>query len=206
MEPQELIKQSKRIIQASKNNSHGGLTQAREFLRVYAGENSSFFKTLAQIRSSEGEGLKIKRVEQVLTSFSEYVDNGLHRSISLEREIQIDTVSDYLDQAENLLNKKNVHPAAPAVIIGASLEEFLRNWLEDEGFDLNSINNSLNAYSTELRNQNKITKQDLKDIVSWGGTRNDAAHGHWDNVNDKNRIRLMLEGVNLFMRKYSEKK
>lgn len=60
------------------------------------------------------------------------------------------------------------------------------------------------AFSTELRRQEKITKQDLKDIVSWGGTRNDAAHGQWENVEDRNRIKLMLEGVNLFMRKYSE--
>ena len=206
MEKKDLIEQSKRIIQSTRKNSHGGLTQAREFLRVYADEKSSFFKTLSQINSAASEGYKIKRLEQVLTSFSEYVENGLHRAISLEREIQIDTVSDYLEQAENLLNDKKVHPAAPAVIIGASLEEFLRNWLEELGFDLTSIKNSLDAYSTELRRQEKITKQDLKDIASWGGTRNDAAHGHWDNVNDKNRIKLMLEGVNLFMRKYSENK
>lgn len=84
------------------------------------------------------------------------------------------------------------------------MEEFLRNWLEDDGFDLMSIKNSLDSYTTELRRQEKITKQDLKDIVSWGGTRNDFAHGHWENVDDRNRIKLMLEGVNLFMRKYSD--
>jgi hypothetical protein len=142
----------------------------------------------------------------MLMSFSEYVDNGLHRTISLEREIQIDTVSDYLEQAEKLLNDKKMHPAAPAIITGASLEEFLRNWLEDGGLDISTKKNSLDDYSTELRKQEKITKQDLKDIVSRGGTKNDAAHDHWDNVNGKNRIRLMLEGVNLFMRKYSENK
>lgn len=193
-----------RIIENTSNNPHGGLTQAREFLRIYAGEDSSFFKTLAQIRSEASDRFKYQRVGEVLSSFSEFVENGLLRSISLEREIQIETVSDYLEMAESLLNDKNVHPAAPAVIIGASLEEFLRNWLEDSGFDLESIKNSLDSYSSELRKQEKISKQDLKDIVSWGGTRNDAAHGHWENVNDKNRIRLMLEGVNLFMRKYSK--
>jgi hypothetical protein len=204
MEKIELIQHSKRIIQETKINPHGGLTQAREFLRIYGGEESAFFKTLAQIRSGEGNLFKIQRVEEVLSSFSEFVSNGLHRAISLEREIQIDTVSDYLEQAEILLKDSKVHPAAPAVIIGASLEEFLRNWLEDLKYDLSTIKNSLDGYSTELRKQDKITKQDLKDIVSWGGTRNDAAHGHWENVNDKNRIKLMLEGVNLFMRKYSK--
>ncbi|HPF12533.1 MAG TPA: hypothetical protein PLP62_13850 [Flavobacteriaceae bacterium] len=204
MTKEEIIEHSERIIEITKNNSHGGLVQAREFLRVYAGEDTSFFKTLSQINSTASDAFKFNRVHGVLSSFIEFVKSGLLRSISLEREIQIETVSDYLEQADDLLKDKNVHPAAPAVIIGASLEEFLRNWLEDDGFDLTTIKNSLDAYSTELRRQNKITKQDLKDIVAWGGTRNDAAHGHWDNVNDRNRIKLMLEGVNLFMRKYSE--
>ena len=204
MTKEEIIEHSKRIIEITKNNSHGGLTQAREFLRVYAGEDTSFFKTLSQIKSAASDSYKFVRVHEVLESFIEFVDNGLLRTISLEREIQIETVSDYLEQAENLLNDKKVHPAAPAVIIGASLEEFLRTWLEDDGFDLTTIKNSLDAYSTELRRQEKITKQDLKDIVSWGGTRNSAAHGQWEDVEDRKRIKLMLEGVNLFMRKYSE--
>lgn len=204
MTKEEIVQNSKRIIILTKTNSHGGLVQAREFLRIYAGEESSFFKTLSQMRSSAYAEDKLRRVTQVLNSFIEFVENDLLRSISLEREIQIDTVSDYLEQAESLLNDKKVHPAAPAVIIGASLEEFLRTWLEDDGFDLTTIKNSLDSYSTELRRQEKITKQDLKDIVSWGGTRNSAAHGQWEEVEDRKRIKLMLEGVNLFMRKYSE--
>lgn len=204
MTKEEIITQSKRIISETENNSHGGLTQAREFLRVYAGEETSFFKTLSQMKSAAPADSKKRRVNQVLTSFITFVENDLLRSVSLEREIQIETVSDYLEQAESLLNNSKVHPAAPAVLIGASLEEFLRNWLEDSGFDISTIKNSLDSYSTELRRQEKITKQDLKDIVSWGGTRNDAAHGIWENVEDKKRIKLMLEGVNLFMRKYSE--
>ncbi|MBU2996645.1 hypothetical protein KO500_09370 [Cellulophaga baltica] len=202
MTKEEIIAHCDRIIKDAQNQPHGGLTQAREFLRVVAGEESSFFKTLSQIQSRAIDAQKSNRVREVLTSFSQFVQNDLLRSISLEREIQIDTVSDYLEQAESLLNDKKVHPAAPAVIIGASLEEFLRNWLEEEGTDLTKIKNSLDAYSSELKRLEKITKQDVKDIVSWGGTRNDAAHGHWENVADKNRIKIMLDGVNLFMRKY----
>lgn len=204
MTKEELIKHSERIIEEAQNNSHGGLTQAKEFLRVYAGEKTAFFKTLSQIVNTASPGIKTHRVSQVLSSFIEFIENDLLRSISLEREVQIETVSDYLAQADSLLKDKKVHPAAPAVIIGASLEEFLRNWLEDEKFDLTTINNSLDAYSNELKRREKITKQDLKDIVSWGGIRNSAAHGHWEDVDNRKRIRLMLEGVNLFMRKYSD--
>ena len=35
-----------------------------------------------------------------------------------------------------------------------------------------------------------------------GGLRNSAAHVKWDEVNDGNKVSLMLQGVNLFMRKY----
>ena len=41
---------------------------------------------------------------------------------------------------------------------------------------------------------------DIKDITSWAGIRNHAAHGEWDHVSDRARVRLMLEGINLFMR------
>ncbi|NJC97401.1 MAG: hypothetical protein C3F07_10120 [Anaerolineales bacterium] len=122
--------------------------------------------------------------------------------ITMERRAQIDVVSDFLSQAERLLSTKNVHPAAPTVIIGASLEEFLRNWIEEVGLSLGNKKLSLDAYATILREAELIAKQDIKDITSWSGLRNHAAHGEWGEVQDKQRINLMLEGVNLFMRKY----
>ena len=206
MTKEELIKQTERIIQSASNNAHGGLAQAKEFLRTYAGNNNNFLKSLEEIDGRlflKGDILRGVTVS-ILKSFQEYVENNLLRSISLEREIQIETVSDYLSQAEELLNSNEVHSAAPAVLIGASLEEFLRNWLEEEGADLIQIKNSLDGYATELKRLGKINKQDSKDITSWGGTRNSAAHGHWDEVGDRKRIKLMLEGVNLFIRKHSK--
>ena len=68
------------------------------------------------------------------------MENDLLEGISIERKAQIDVVSDFLDQANSLLNSKDVHPAAPAVIIGAALEEFLRNWIEEAGLTLEGKN------------------------------------------------------------------
>lgn len=62
----------------------------------------------------------------------------------------------------------------------------------------------MDSYAKVLREADLITKQDVKDITSWSGLRNHAAHGEWAEVNDKNRISIMLGGVNLFMRKYGE--
>jgi hypothetical protein len=204
MTKEELISHAKRIYGQVDKNYEGSLTQAKEFFKSYGGPNNSFFKELEAPYQSSYESKK-NRLMSILKSFIDYVENGLLRSISLEREIQVETVSDFLAQAESLLNDNKVHPAAPAVIIGASLEEFLRNWLEESGADMTTIKLSLDSYSKELRSKEMISKQDLKDITSWGGTRNDAAHGNWSNVEDRNRIKLMLEGVNLFMRKNTQK-
>ena len=203
MNPDDLIKQARRII-ASKQLGLGKLAEASEFLRVYAGEKSAFFQDLKDLSRADPDPYIAREVTTILTAFISYVENGLLEGISIERKAQIDVVSDFLGQADTLLNSNEVHPAAPAVIIGAALEEFLRNWIDEGGLSLGGKKPSLDSYAKVLREAELITKQDVKDIISWSGLRNHAAHGEWDEVNDKNRISIMLEGVNLFMRKYGE--
>ncbi len=203
MTKEEIVEQSNKILASVNSNYYGAKAQTEEFFKNYGGNNNSFVTAVQKIPHSTNSSYMKIQLEGIIRSFIEYVENGLLRNLSLEREIQIETVSDYLSQAESLLNDKSVHPVAPAVIIGASLEEFLRNWLEDANTDMSQMKPSLDAYTQALRKQNLVNKQDVKDITSWSGTRNDAAHGQWESVSDRNRIRLMLEGVNLFMRKYS---
>lgn len=205
MKPEDIVTQTKRIL-ATEGRSNGGsmLAEAKEFLRVYAGEKSAFYKQLTAVNQNwPSEHIK-KFVVDVLNAFIRYVENGLLEGLSIQRKAQIDVVSDFLSQAETLLSTKGVHPAAPTVLIGASLEEFLRNWVEDADLSLSGKKPGLEAYANILREADLITKQDIKDITSWGGLRNHAAHGEWDEVQNEQRIRLMLEGVNLFMRKYGE--
>lgn len=178
----------------------GDIARVTEFLKNFAGPGSSFFREAAKTTGSD------KMIQNspisILNGFIAYVEAGLHSQISPERKAQLDTVSDFLDQANTLIETKDVHPAAPAVLIGATLEEFLRSWVETEGLSLGNRKPTLQNYADVLKEKDLITKQDLKDITAWGGVRNSAAHGEWDAVSDKARIRLMLEGVNLFMRKY----
>ena len=204
MNPDDLIKQARRII-ANKQSELGMLVEAREFLRVYAGEKSVFFQALKELRPPTNQYIIIAGdIAAILTAFISYVENGLLEGISIERKAQIDVVSDFLGQADTLLNSNEVHPAAPAVIIGAALEEFLRNWIDEGCLSLGGKKPSLDSYAKVLREADLITKQDVKDITSWSGLRNHAAHGEWAEVNDKNRISMLLQGVNLFMRKYGE--
>ena len=205
MDAHEIIKQAKRIINTrTHTNAAGTLAEAREFLRIYAGEKNSFLKTLNEVKLNWSDEYILKYIDSALSGFIRYVENGLLEGVSIERQAQIDVVSDFLHQATVLLNSKNVHPAAPTVIIGAALEEFLRNWIEENALSPQGKKPSLDAYAKTLIGEDMITKQDMKDITSWAGLRNHAAHGEWDEVSDKKRVYLMLEGVNLFMRKYSQ--
>ena len=211
MNEEELVKIVRNYISQIKEipdgyDSIGILIEIKEFFRKYMGEKSEFYKEINSIEYTDSLGTENELVISVLEAFIRYVENGLIDEISIERQAQIDVVSDFLDQANTLLNDNSIHPATPTIIIGCALEEFLRNWIEEANLNLDNQKLSIDTYKRILKKENLITKQDDKDIISWAGLRNDAAHGRWDLVNDRKRVRLMLEGVNLFMRKYSKSK
>ncbi len=203
MNKETLLIQAKRILDGFHNGHEEAISETIEFLHVYAGEKSSFYKSVAIIDFSKFMNQTIvSNVKGALLGFINYVENDLYDDVSIQRRIQIETVSDFLEQANSLLNTPDIHPGAPAMLIGAALEEFLRNWGEE--FNLKITGKpGIENYAKSLIEAGLINKQDHKDITSWGGLRNEAAHGKWEEVNDKKRISLMFEGVNLFMRKYT---
>ena len=204
MNSETILAQAQRIASSVQGRRIGDVyPEALEFLRRFAGEKSAFYLQLAKVSPTAATEYVEGRIIDSLTSFVTFIENGLSDEISLERRAQLDVVSDILGQAQNLLDTNKVHPAAPAVLIGAALEEFLRNWCEAAGTGRDGRKPSLSAYAEALLADGHITKQDVKDITSWGGIRNHAAHGEWDAVADRNRVRLMLDGVNLFMRRYT---
>jgi len=179
--------------------------KACEFLRVFAGERSAFFEAAKKAEGySYPHGAEV--TAKMLLAFAAYLEAGLAGEITPERKAQLDVVSDLLDQANQLLETPKVHPAAFAVLIGATLEEFLRTWIETAQLSMGSRKPSIDAYVQILRDADLITKQDAKDITAWGGIRNHAAHGEWEQVESREKISLMLQGINLFMRKYERGK
>ena len=202
MDTKEIIRQAQalreRLKQFDLRTANGAKAQACEFLRTYAGPKSAFFKEAGETNAHPA--LMLIKLDGVLASFVQYLEAGLATGVSPERRAQLDVVSDVLGQAQTLLDDNQHHPAAAAMLIGASLEEYLRTWVEAEELPLGGAKPGIDTYAKVLRADDLITKQDAKDITSWAGTRNHAAHGEWDQVSDRDRIRLMLEGVNLFMR------
>jgi hypothetical protein len=203
MKKEELIRKARLLIKHVKVGyaSTGGYAEAKEFLKNYGGgPNNSFYTTIEKLNLNSS-GLHVE-VKEILEGFINYVENDLFQGLSPERKAQLDVVSDFLEQAQILLENDEFHPATSAILIGASLEELLRNWIEAEGLEMGDKKPGINNYAQILKENKLINKQDIKDINAWAGIRNDAAHGKWEEVSDRARIKLMLEGVNLFMRKY----
>lgn len=185
----------------SKYSVVGLRAQVLDFLRVAAGPKSAFSQEVEQMLSNS-DWYQATQLAAIMQSFVGHMERGLGGAISVERKAQLDVVSDLLSQAYQLLEDKAAHPAAPAVLIGATLEEFLRGWVESASLSLGNRKPGLQNYTTVLAEAGLITKQDVKDLTAWAGLRNHAAHGEWAEVQDPSRIKLMLEGINLFMRKY----
>lgn len=176
--------------------------QLVDFFRRFSDKGSPFAKT-AESLTVGADGYRANILVSLVEAFVDQARTGLLKGVSPELQGRLDAVSDLLAQADKLLGEKGIHPAAPAMLIGASLEEFLRTWSERAGLSLGNRKPGLASFAQILKEADLINKQDAKDIESWGGLRNHAAHGEWDDVADPQRIRLMLAGVNLFMRRYT---
>lgn len=211
MTTSEIILNAKELIkvcQSIHDSDHAKITglkaRVSSFLSTFAGPKNSFLEQVQDMNYSVAHEAAI--LKEILLSFIEHLEVGLVAGISPKRQAEIDVVSDILGQAQELLENPKVHPAAPAVLIGATLEEFLRNWIEDKSLSLGGKSANIDNYTKVLRESDLITKQDVKDITSWAGMRNHAAHGEWEKLDNKEQVKIMLAGVNLFMRKYTETK
>jgi HEPN domain-containing protein len=107
-----------------------------------------------------------------------------------------ETFSDFLDMASHLLGEK--YKDAAAVIAGGVLEQHLRALCAKHG--ITPIPTSLNALNNRLYRQPSASysSQVMKQVTAWADIRNDAAHGHYDKVNEK-QVEFMIDGIKHFM-------
>jgi hypothetical protein len=176
---------------------------AIEFLRVHAGRNSVFaIEAAKQLERSDVPVDEVRTtLADILESWVDYAQSAALGQGSLEVRARIEASTDILEQVQNLLADAAVHNAAPTVLAGAALEELLRSLLEKHGVSVVG-KPGIASYAEALRAVDVLTRQDVKDITAWAGLRNDAAHGDFTNLSSE-RVRLMVDGINLFMRKYS---
>lgn len=175
-----------------------------QFVKNYIGAETEFYRVLNDhsILRNSNETDKGVLAIQVLRSIKDYLALNLDIQKTEKYTTKVDIISDFLSQAIELASNKKFHPAAAGILMGASLEEFLKNLAEEKNIALSDINPTIDPVAKKLYEAKVISKQDLKDITSWAGIRNEATHGNFEEVNDRKRIQNAIEGVNLFMRKY----
>lgn len=203
------IEEIEKIIPSDTNKwsnflCHSFFITTIQFVKIYIGQDTEFYKSLldiSKIQSTNAETKKAWTAKEVLKSIKDYLQLNLDINKTEKYNIKIDIISDFMAQAIELASEKKFHPAAASILMGASLEEFLKKLAEERQVDLSGVKMTIDPISRKLYDQQIITKQDLKDIISWAGIRNEATHGNFEEVNDRKRILNAIEGVNLFMRK-----
>lgn len=173
-----------------------------EFLRMHA-KNTVFVAAAEAIfvKVNVNRFYALTSVAALLESWVEHVEDGFLAAVPVEVRIRTVAASDLVEQAQTLLDDGGIHPAAPVMLAGAALEEFLRGMFSNASDSSNSLH-GLAQYAGELKKLGVIDVQEVKDITAWAGQRNAAAHGQFDKLSVE-RAQLMLDGVNLFMRQFN---
>jgi len=136
----------------------------------------------------------------VLEAIKYEIENGLLDDIN--SLLQADIFADFLEMGEYLL--KEGYKDAAAVIIGTVLEDTLRKLAEKNG--IATTNDKGKKLTIEPINI-ELTKKDVynqlvkKQITSWADLRNNAAHGHFDQYDNK-QVEYMLLFVQNFASDY----
>src|SRR5882724_1741786 len=99
MDAPALIEQAGRLKKLAEALGDSGApagvkAQVSEFLRMYAGPKSAFYKAATEIIGMPG--YQGRSLAAILENFIAFVDAGLHADMSPERKAQLDVVSDFL--------------------------------------------------------------------------------------------------------------
>ena len=203
-DPIAWARQEAQRLRSANDVSHGQFALGLEFLRKQAGSQSAFYQQANKV--SDGGwafDYRARVVADALEAWADGAADGLADQEPFETRARVTASTDLMEQVQLLLDDRRVHAAAPAVLAGAALEEFLRALASREGLSLPTRKKpGLAAYAEVLKSAEVFGAQDVKDVTAWAGIRNSAAHGDFDAVT-LDRVRLMVDGINLFMRQHS---
>jgi hypothetical protein len=172
-----------------------------QFLFDFAAE-STFLQNAHVALNQNGNAEALTRVAAQLEEWAEYQESGMGNHKPFDVQFRIEAANEIMEQAQQLLSDRSVVPAAPVVLAGAALEEFLRSMQVDCGQPIVG-KPSISAFADALKKADLLTKGDVKDITSWADQRNAAAHGHFEDLS-RERTLIMVEGINLFMRRNTD--
>jgi hypothetical protein len=176
-----------------------------EFFRQYAGEGSVWAERA--VTTYEKNGLSretgARALGDLLRAWADQVEAGIVEVAGSRAWAEVGIAStDVMGQVRHLLEDRAVHPAAPIVLCGAALEIALRAVASARNVSLPD-RPVMNTMIGALRSANLLTVQDVKDLESAAGLRNQAAHGQFDDLN-RERAGLMEQQTNILLRRLAD--
>jgi hypothetical protein len=173
---------------------------ALEFLRKNS-PGSHFLDSAEGVVSWDSNAVPkraILAVAGLLDDWVRFTQDGMAELLPFPVLARMEAATDLMGQVQQLLDESTIHPAAPVVLAGAALEEFLRSQIAAAALEPKG-KPGIATYANALRNAGLLTGQDVKDITAWAGQRNEAAHGQFGNLSPA-RAQIMVDGINLFIR------
>ena len=167
-------------------------TQSSTYLSNLLGPNSTYGQKFnAQVEHAYPGDVSVGL--GILRGVREDVEGGYLKRI--EALVSADIFSDFLDMAEYLLEEGYKDPAAS--LIGAVLENGLRKICANRGITIKS-REKISSLNQKLANDGAYNRLTQKEIEVWNEVRNNAAHGHFDEYDDK-KVKDMRKGVRDFL-------
>lgn len=159
---------------------------------------SSEGMTLQQVTTAFGVKTMERFARLMPPATSAFANHPVH-VVGAALTSEAEPTADLLDQIDRFLADPGIHLAAPVVLAGAVLEQFLRK--EVERHALPPISDpSLEKFANELRRHRLISRQQRKDIAAWTERRNQAAHGRFGGL-DRDDARAMAAGIRTLVSK-----
>jgi hypothetical protein len=168
-------------------------TSAQSILARVFGTDSEHYKNFSAQGEKHVSFSPAVRAQGVLKAAKDDFEHGY--LFDLKKLIEADVFVDLLDQAEALLGAG--YYQACAVIAGAVLEDALRRLVSSAGVPV-PTKPKLDSMNTELAKAGVYNKLTQKRITAIADVRNSAAHGQWDQFEERD-VKEAVEWIRNFM-------
>ena len=170
-------------------------TSAQAAIDRLAPSDSAYTKSLAWVRENYHLKSQLPHLMSIVDALRHDYAAGALAPIS--DLIRAEVFDDFLEMASHLLDQGYKDPAA--VMAGSVLEQHLRTLCDRVGIPTlaNGQPKKADLLNSELATKSTYNKLDQKNVTSWLGLRNDAAHGHYERYNAE-QVRILILGIRDF--------
>jgi hypothetical protein len=209
----ELIEQGNQVLQTEYGYSAGSSgfvepgvfsewsSKSLSFLTRILGASDTYTASYAaQCRANQSS--HVHRGIGILRAVHGDISGG--HLATLRELVHADVFSDFLEMAEYLMDEGHGYKDAAAVLAGGVLEEHLRQLCQRHAILTETLGSrgpkpkKAELMNTELASANVYSTNQQKMVTGWLGTRNDAAHGRYDQY-EKAQVQLLIAGVRDFI-------